>query len=303
MRLNLYRMICFCMMMGCCLSVWTVSADGPEPTCHRGYVINGGDTTPPERQGGPRVFRYELQRLDHASVTVQYRALPPSPAGQRQFDLAFHAGTVQIGDFMEACGHYDEANRHLTVSRAGHRITTHPATTVIVVRHAEKASPVPNTNLAPAGLARAQALAIEAAAAGVDAVYTTAWCRTAQTGQPTAQTLNLPLFVLPEPSPAGGIDMCAPAIEVPTQLLPQGTTLAAHVPARHRGETVLVVGHSNSVPELVAGLTGRSVCPEHLPLGIGQLCHIPEQEFDHLFTVHLPVGIGEVLISHRRYGN
>ena len=45
---------------------------------------------------------------------------------------------------------------------------------------------------------------------------------------------------------------------------------------RHRGETVLIAGRSNTVPAVVAALAGRSVAP------------LREEDYDRLFVVVVP---------------
>ena len=61
-----------------------------------------------------------------------------------------------------------------------------PTTTFLIVRHAERADASANTNLSQPGVERAAALAEVAREAGVTAVYSTDYCRTAQTAQPSS---------------------------------------------------------------------------------------------------------------------
>ncbi len=184
-------------------------------------------------------------------------------------------------------------------------------TLVLVVRHAEKASSDINTDLDPdptntgRGLHRAQTLAKIAAAAGVSAVYTTQWCRTAQTGQPSAQQQGLTIGAQPHGHPQAGLDACNPPITVPTQILPNQAAssagLAQRIVQNHPGEVVLVVGHSNSAPEIVQALGTDSPCPDYLPGAAGGDCHIPDDQFNHLFVVNLPA-VGAATLSHGTYG-
>jgi phosphohistidine phosphatase SixA len=112
-------------------------------------------------------------------------------------------------------------------------------TTVIVVRHAEKSTADPADRdpvLAPAGQARAEALVSAVRGAGVDAVITTQFKRTRMTGQVLADSLKL----TPEVVAAG-----------PNHI--QEVTAAIR---KHAGHTVLVVGHSNTVPAIIAALGG-----------------------------------------------
>ena len=130
------------------------------------------------------------------------------------------------------------------------------AMTFVIVRQAEK---VPDGSKDPplteAGHARAQALAKRLSSVPVIAVYTTPFQRTRQTATPTAQEHGLPLIEYDAKLPAG---------EFATQLR-----------ARHAGQTVLVVGHSNTVPDIAAALCSCEVAP------------MSEAEYDRLMTVRV----------------
>ncbi len=185
------------------------------------------------------------------------------------------------------------------------------ATVVMVVRHAEKASTAPNTNLAPdpdelgIGVGRADALGGIAADAGVAAVYSPEYCRTAQTAQPTAADLGLVLQVIAASNSSAGLGNCDPAITVSTASHPAAlgnpTSLVAHILTEHAGEVVLVVGHSNTVPQIITALGAPSPCPAYLP-GTAGNCLIPETEFNHLFVVTVPQDGSAPLLAHELYG-
>lgn len=132
-------------------------------------------------------------------------------------------------------------------------------TTVIIVRHAEKGTtPANDPPLTEAGVARARALAAALAHAGVSAVITTQLTRTRETARPTAE--------------ASGVTM---------ETVPTGASVAEHAKAvaaavrKHAGQTVLVVGHSNTVMRIVEALGGPK-----LP----DLC---DSEYSGLFTMVL----------------
>lgn len=111
---------------------------------------------------------------------------------------------------------------------------------VYVVRHAEKADDDPeDPSLSAAGRQRAQALATRFADAGIDAIYVTGFRRTAQTAAPLAER-------------AGVAAVARDAGEAPQ-------ALAAAVRAHRPGDTVLIVGHSNTVPGIVEALSGEAV--------------------------------------------
>ncbi len=145
------------------------------------------------------------------------------------------------------------------------------ATTVIVVRHAEKAAqPTQDPALTAEGLARAQALAEALESANVTAVVTTQFTRTKETAAPTAQEFHVTPVVVPATS------------DVPAQ----ARAVAAAV-MQHAGGTVLVVGHSNTVGAIVAALGGRRPA---------ELC---DAEYDAMFVVSVqPDGRGTVIKAH-----
>lgn len=148
-------------------------------------------------------------------------------------------------------------------------------TTVIVVRHGEKATDDPrDPSLSPAGQARAQALAEALADANVTAVFTTELKRTWLTADPLMTRANLSA----QKRPLTGGDVPAYARDLAREILTQ-----------HAGKTVLVVGHSNTVPEIVKALSGDTV-----PV-------IDDSEYDNLFLVTVPA-TGEGSVMKVRYG-
>lgn len=112
------------------------------------------------------------------------------------------------------------------------------AQTVIVVRHAEKMSDSGDPPLSEAGQARAQALAEALRDAGITHVVTTSLRRTIQTGAPTAQAAA----VVPT------------SIDVSSGGAAHIAQVAGFVQALPDEAIVLVVGHSNTVPEIARAL-------------------------------------------------
>ena len=155
------------------------------------------------------------------------------------------------------------------------------ATTVFLVRHAEKANePGPNPPLSDAGRARAEALARLLQSAGVKAVITSQFLRTQQTAEPVARRLGLtPTAVTLNPKTSNPREVSEESIQ----------EIKKRVEA-HAGGAVLVVGHSNSVPDVIRAL-GGDVVPR-----------IDESVFDDLFvvTVH---GAGRARVVHLKYGS
>ena len=147
------------------------------------------------------------------------------------------------------------------------------ATVVILARHAEKVTVDPNDRdpaLTEAGQARARALAEALEGAGVDAVITTQYQRTRNTAKPLADALGITPTVI-----ASG----------PTLL----AQIAETIRTRHAGQTVLVVGHSNSIPGTIEALGGPKL-PE-----------ICESQYANLFVMVLREGEAPTLVRSR-YG-
>jgi broad specificity phosphatase PhoE len=138
------------------------------------------------------------------------------------------------------------------------------ATTVILVRHAERMdAPREDPPLTEAGVARAQKLASLLAGAGVKAIYTSQFLRTKLTAEPLAKQLGVtstPFTLRVKPSN-------------PREIAEESTREVVDKIYQAAGDTVLVVGHSNSIPEVIRMLGGDAVPT------------IDEQKFDDLFVV------------------
>ncbi|MEL6140909.1 MAG: phosphoglycerate mutase family protein [Bacteroidota bacterium] len=111
--------------------------------------------------------------------------------------------------------------------------------TFILVRHAEK-DYGDDPLLTAAGTARAERLKEMLTRVDLDAVYSTDTKRTMATARPAAEYHDLKIQ---EYSPF------------------ELTALATRLRTRHRGETVLVVGHSNTTPELTGILDRKGDYP------------------------------------------
>lgn len=132
---------------------------------------------------------------------------------------------------------------------------------VILVRHAERAAePANDPPLTPAGEARAAALAAALRDARVAGIVSTQFRRTLETAAPLARALGL----VPDTVRAGGQSAAQHAQAV-----------AAHVRSRYAGRTVLVVGHSNTIPPIIAALGGP------------QMPDLCDTEYAHLFVLVL----------------
>lgn len=136
------------------------------------------------------------------------------------------------------------------------------STTVIVIRHGEKDLSVSVTDppLSPAGEARAALLARmfgDANGIGrVDAIYVSPALRNRLTAAPLAARLGISANVAPADDPEG---------------------LARRALREHSGGRVLIVGHSDTVPRIVAALSGNPKIPE-----------IGDQEYGTMYIIAVP---------------
>jgi broad specificity phosphatase PhoE len=157
-------------------------------------------------------------------------------------------------------------------SHSGVMVVDQSPTTVILVRHAEKAI-VPPENKDPdismAGLARAQELARMLGESGIKAIYVTQFKRTQQTVKPLAEKLGL----------------------TAVQFEAKNTTeLVKQIREKNSGQVVFVAGHNNTVPEIIKALGGPS-----LPI-------IPETEFDNFYVLTVQSD-GTATLLKLKYGN
>jgi broad specificity phosphatase PhoE len=130
----------------------------------------------------------------------------------------------------------------MTASALGETVPPGDAATIVVlVRHAEKAAgPGDDPPLTPDGRRRAEALATGVKDAQPTAVITTQLHRTVETARPSAAAAG----VTPE------------EISIDASKIPQNVATVAAAVRNHAGETVLVVGHNNTVPAIIAALGG-----------------------------------------------
>lgn len=126
------------------------------------------------------------------------------------------------------------------------------AQTVIVVRHADRASIMQNSPLSGPGLARAAELARVLTDVKLDAIYATQYERTQQTVAPVAKAKGLTPILFE----AG-----------------REKDLVADIRAHHAGGTVLVASHSDRIPDLLR------------LLGIDNPPRVSFTEYDDLFIV------------------
>lgn len=159
--------------------------------------------------------------------------------------------------------------------------TNEPVTTVFLVRHAERAEePRQDPPLTEQGVARSQALARLLSTAGIKAIFTSQATRTKLTAEPLASKLGItPTALMLKTNPSN-----------PRQISEESTKETVDKILTHAGGSVLVVGHSNSIPDVIKML-GGDVTPT-----------IDEKKFDDLFVVTV-YAKGKAKVAHLKYGN
>jgi len=148
-------------------------------------------------------------------------------------------------------------------------------TTIIFVRHAEQTShDEADPSLSEAGKRRVAELTRQLEFAdvvqGIDAIYSTDLKRSTETAQPLAERLDLPINIY------DGSDT---------------ETVLEEILKAHKGKVILVVGHSNTVPELIANLGASKNVPP-----------IERDEFDNIYIISIP-WFGKTKTIRLRYGD
>jgi len=135
-------------------------------------------------------------------------------------------------------------------------------TNVYLCRHAERLNNSSNTPLSDAGFERANTLKDTLANKKIKQVFATPYLRTQQTAQPTADAFGKELTIY-------GTDTTYQFVQKIKKI---------------KGENILVVGHSNTVPEMILYMTGDTV-------------HIDHDEFDDLYQVKISRGWGTTKLN------
>lgn len=137
------------------------------------------------------------------------------------------------------------------------------ATTVILVRHAEKADTTADPVLSAEGAARARALAGALARFPLAAIYVSEYRRTAETAAPTAAAQGLQSIPVP-------VGRSRPA---------QAQALRERLQQLPPGSAALVVGHSNTLAGIIRALGGPAM---------EDLC---DADYSSLLLLELPDGL------------
>ena len=174
------------------------------------------------------------------------------------------AAVISVADPSAAATAVDAA------ARASRPVAGDSITTVYVVRHAERNDDFVGTDppLTEAGARRAIALAHTLADAGITAIYSTHFLRCRDTARPLADSLGDTLRIVDQSN---------------------AKALADRVRSECAGGAALVVGHADTVPDIVAAFAQIEVPP------------FVAGEFDRLYVITLPAH-GRARVIRLRYG-
>jgi broad specificity phosphatase PhoE len=143
----------------------------------------------------------------------------------------------------------------------------YPQVTVIFARHADKAAaPTKDPVLTEAGQKRAELLASMLADSGVEAIYVTDLQRTQLTAAPLAERVHVK----------------------PTILRAKDTASLVKAVRERKSGVVVVVGHSNTLPDIITALGGPKL-------------EIPDSQHDNLFVLTVEPSKSSLLRLH--YGD
>jgi broad specificity phosphatase PhoE len=146
--------------------------------------------------------------------------------------------------------------------------------TVILVRHAEKAArPADDPPLTNEGERRARDLAAALADAHVTTVIATQFQRTQATAKPISQAVGQATIIVPATADPKG----------------HAAAVVEKIRSAPAGGTVLIVGHSNTVPLIIEALGGPKM---------KDLC---DAEYANLFVLEMPA-TGSPKLVRAKYG-
>jgi broad specificity phosphatase PhoE len=148
---------------------------------------------------------------------------------------------------------------------------------IFLVRHAEKADDWPAARdldafrpLTPAGASRAEALAVRLKGEGISTIYSSRTTRTLATGEPLAKTTGRPIV----------------ADDASTRPPEMEGFLAALRQKHSADHAVLIVGHANTIPELLVRLGAKPECFQRLGI-TGKPGNLMTESYDGVWRVDL----------------
>ncbi|HMQ69785.1 MAG TPA: phosphoglycerate mutase family protein [Ignavibacteria bacterium] len=122
-----------------------------------------------------------------------------------------------------------------------------------LVRHAEKLNNTDTSSLTPDGVLRSIALKDLLAGKDIKKIYASVYKRTRLTAKPLADATGEQILLYS----------------------PDTTAAFGEYLKKLSGTSVLIVGHTNNIPELIEILSGDAISP------------IPENDFDNIYTIEV----------------
>jgi broad specificity phosphatase PhoE len=232
--------------------------DHPEiPSGLKVSCMDGPDTleasaTCPTLVWGEHTYWAFGHRDNRTAMTVVAYDSSGAPVGEWYKPGARYLWQITRDLQAETVTLWGQGNRTIEINWAELRLPAGDATTIFVVRHAEKASAPPaDPPLTEEGERRAETLARMLASSGVSAVYSTDYTRTRET-----------------------VDNYADRHGIDIRLYEEVEEVSDRIRSQHAGQAILVAGHAPTVPLLLESLGIESPPP------VGN-------EFDNLFVVSL----------------
>lgn len=144
-------------------------------------------------------------------------------------------------------------------------------TVCILLRHAEKENYGTDPNLTQAGLLRAEELKRILSSVDIDNIYTTPFNRTRQTASPLALNKGI---AITEYSP-----------------YESASVFINKILSQNKGRVVVIVGHSNTIPEMLKVLSNNTVN-----------ITISDTQFDNIYITKNSELQGSVFVNQKKYG-
>jgi phosphohistidine phosphatase SixA len=222
-----------------------------------------------EAQRTPQHSRFLIEAADLIAQTPESAAEDRRSAGSRSIVRKATRDIVEVWTSRCMMSHKSQSRfvgRSLFASAALALLlasqTAHAQSTVILVRHGEKAArPADDPPLTKDGERRARDLAATLADARVSMVIATQFVRSQETAKPVADAAHQSVTTVPATA-----DPKAHAAAV-----------AAKVRSGPAGGTVVIVGHSNTIPLIIEALGGPTM---------QDLC---DAEYANLFVLEIPL--------------
>lgn len=133
-------------------------------------------------------------------------------------------------------------------------------TIVLLIRHAEKATDAPDSPLTDEGSKRANSLQMVLEHSQIKAIYSSQFKRNIDTVKPLAEQIGVEVTTIP-------VDL-----NNPQQF---SESIIKEIIEKHKGETILIISHTNTIPIMIDLLLERKV-------------DVKKIEYSDFFLVNIP---------------